>query len=344
MPTVLGKDHGGIGLGVVGIEHLHVFELVDGLVGAGCTAIAHVSDPGPLPDAYAAWQGSSRAATLDDVLADPEIGLVVLAGVPSERAAVAQAALIAGKDVLSDKPGVTTSSQLDELRKVADATGGRWWVLYSERYGSPAVMEAVRLARSGRIGRVVHVQGAAPHRGSLDLRPDWFFDRDRVGGILVDLGSHQVDQFLAVTGATPDEVDVVTASAGNVGSPDRDGFEDVGEMVLSARGVRGHHRVDYLEADGFPTWGDVRLVITGTGGRIDVHQPVDDGAAAPAAVWITDADGVHRVDGAPEVTWPADLLADRADGGERFMSRRHPFDVSELTLRAAAAASPWGDR
>ncbi len=335
---------GGVGIGVVGIEHLHVFELVDGLVEAGCTAVAHVADPGPLTDAYAAWQGSSRSVSADELLADPEVELVVLAGVPAERAEAARAALEAGKDVLSDKPGVTTRAQLDDLRKVVDASGRRWWVLFSERFGSPAVIEAVRLARSGRIGRVVHVQGAAPHRGSLDLRPEWFFDRERVGGILVDLGSHQVDQFLAVTGATADEVRVVDAAAGNVGAPDRPGLEDVGEVLLEARGVRGHHRVDYLEADGFPTWGDVRLVVTGTRGRIDVHLPLDDGQPGPAAVWVTDDEGVHRIDHAPAVTWAADLLADRADGGERFTSRRHPFDVSELTLRAAEVASRWGDR
>jgi predicted dehydrogenase len=338
-----GGESAGVGIGVIGIEHLHVFELVDGLVSAGCTAVAHVSDPGPLPDAYAAWQSGSDATDIDGVLADPRIHMVVLAGVPCLRAGAAQAALIAGKHVLSDKPGVTSAAQLDEMRKVVEATDRRWWVLFSERFGTPAVMEAVALARSGRVGRIVHVQGAAPHRGSLDLRPDWFFDRDQVGGILVDLGSHQADQFLAVTGATGDEVEVVAASAGNVGAPDRPGLEDIGEMVLAAPGVRGHHRVDYLEADGFPTWGDVRLVITGSGGRIDVRAPIaDDGTAGPASVWITDDVGVHRHDHAPTVTWAADLLADLADGGERFMTRRHPFDVSGITLRAAEMATTWG--
>lgn len=332
-----------VGLGVIGIEHLHVFELVDGLVSAGCVAVAHVSDPGPLPDAYAAWQGGSEATDVDGVLADPRIDLVVLAGVPCQRAGAAQAALIAGKHVLCDKPGVTSAAQLDEMRKVVEATKGRWWVLFSERYGAPAVVEAVALARSGRVGPVLHVQGVAPHRGSLELRPDWFFDRDQVGGILVDLGSHQVDQFLAVTGATADQVDVVAAAAGNVRSPERPGLEDVGEMVLAAPGVRGHHRVDYLEADGFPTWGDVRLMITGADGRIEVRLPIDDdGTAGPAAVWVTDGEGVRRHDHSPRITWPTDLLADLADGGERLMTRRHPFDVSTITLRAAEAATPWG--
>jgi len=333
----------GVGIGVVGIEHLHVFELVDGLVSAGCRPVAHAADPGPLTDAYAAWQTTSTARDLDGVLADPDVQLVVLAGVPAERAAVAQAAMVAGKDVLSDKPGATTTAQLDEVRRVVAATGRRWWVLFSERFGSPAVMEAVRLARSGRVGRVVHVQGAAPHRGSLELRPAWFFDRRRAGGILVDLGSHQVDQFLAVTGAAGADTRIVAASAGNVRSSEHPGFEDIGEMVLAADGVRGHHRVDYLEPDGFPAWGDVRLVVTGTDGRIEVRIPVaDTGAAGPAEVWVTDHDGVHRHDAAPAVTWPADLLADLADGGERLMTRGHPFEVTDLTLDAAAAAVPWG--
>jgi predicted dehydrogenase len=332
----------GVGIGVVGIEHLHVFELVDGLVSAGCRAVAHSGAAGPLTEAYGAWQAGSRATDIDGVLGDPDVQLVVLAGIPAERAAVAVAALVAGKDVLSDKPGATSPGQLDELRHTVEATGRRWWVLFSERFGSPAVVEAVRLARSGRIGRVVAVQGSAPHRGSLDLRPDWFFDERAGGGILVDLGSHQADQFLALTGATGPEVRVVAAAAGNTAAPDRPGFQDIGEMLLAADGTRGHHRVDYLEADGFPTWGDVRLVVTGTGGRVEVRTPVDrTGSTGPTEVWVTDHDGVTRHDHAPEVSWPADLLADRADGGERLMSREHPFDVTDLTLRAAAAATDW---
>jgi predicted dehydrogenase len=266
----------------------------------------------------------------------------VLAGIPSTRAASACAALAAGKDVLSDKPGATTVAQLDAISDAVDASGRRWWVLFSERFGTPAVGEAVRLARSGRIGTVVAVQGAAPHRGSLDLRPDWFFDGASGGGILVDLGSHQADQFLALSGADADDVEVVAAAAGNVAAPGHPGFEDIGEMVLAGGGVRGHHRVDYLEPEGFPTWGDVRLVVTGTEGRIEVRIPVAGGAAGPTEVWVTDGDGVSRHDHAPEVTWPAELLADRADGGEQLMTRRHPFDVTALTLRAAAAARPWG--
>ena len=238
----------GVGIGVVGIEHLHLFELVEGLTAAGCVAVCHAAAPGPLTEAYAGWQGGSRATDTSGVLADPDVDLVVLAGIPAERAPVAQAAMVAGKHVLSDKPGATTPAQLDELRRVASATERRWWVLFSERFGSPAVMRAVALARSGRVGRVVHVQGVAPHRGQVGLRPDWFFDRSRVGGILVDLGSHR-RPVLAVTGAAATRCRRPTPPRARCAEVL--GLEDVGEMVLAPLGVLRH-------STGSMTWSSMR--------------------------------------------------------------------------------------
>ncbi len=338
-----------VGIGVIGIEHLHVFELVDGLVRAGAQTVAHASTGDSLADLYGTWRTDSEPMSADEVLDDPRVDVVVVCGVPADRADVAAAALRAGKDVLSAKPGVTTVEQLVAVRAAAAESGRRWWVLFSERFANPAVLRAVQLAREGAIGSVVHVATAAPHRLSPDERPDWFFDADRSGGILVDLGTHQVDHFLAATGADPAEVSVVAAAAGSCRDwgedPVRAGFEDVGELVLSGPGVRGHHRVDFLEPDGFPTWGDTRLVITGTDGRLEVRIAVgDDGQHEPAAVWVTDHRGVHRDDEVGETTWASDLLADLADGGERFMTRDHPFDVTALTLEAAARATDWGGR
>lgn len=327
-----------VGFGVVGLEHLHVFELVDGLCAAGAVPMAHTGGDS-LSDAYAAWQTASVATDMAGVLADDRIQLVVLAGVPSTRADAAVAVLETGRSVLSDKPGVTTVAQLDRVRDTAERNPGRWWVLFSERFGVPAVRAATSLARDGAVGEVVHVSGAAPHRGALDQRPDWFFDPARAGHLLVDLGSHQVDQFLAATGAATAQV--VGAAAGNVAAPDHPAFCDIAEVSLAAGDARGYHRVDYLEADGFPAWGDVRLVITGTSGRLEVRTPVVDGTAGSPELWLTDHDGHRRVDVDPTPTWPTELLADLADGGERLMSREHPVTVTDVCLRAASGATSW---
>src|SRR5262249_46958354 len=135
----------------------------------------------------------------DDPYAD-DIDLVVTAAIPSDRAQVSLDALRAGKDVVLDKPGVTTVEQLDEVRAAQAQSGRRWLVVFGERLGSPAMNEALDLVRRGAIGEVVHTVGLGPHTLALRHRPKWFYDPARYGGILTDIGAHQADQFLAFTG------------------------------------------------------------------------------------------------------------------------------------------------
>ncbi|MGA9276181.1 Gfo/Idh/MocA family protein [Ilumatobacter sp.] len=331
---------------VVGADHPHVFEIVHGLTTAGAIAAAHAPEGG-LVEAYVGWQTESEERPADDIIADDSIALVVLAGVPSQRAAVAVAALRAGKHVLSDKPGVTTSDQLDQIRSaIAHRNGRSWTVLFSERFGNRAINAAVESARAGTIGRVVHVIGAGPHLLSAEHRPDWFWDDTSTGGILVDIGSHQADQFLAIaTGADGTPGDVRHASVGNVACPDRPAMQDIGAMTLVANGVVGDHRVDYLTADGLGTWGDVRLTIVGSDGVIEARANIDvAGQPGGEHLIVVDADGTRRVDVSHRrIDWAELLLADLADAGERLMTQSHVIAVCDLVLHAQHAASRWGE-
>jgi predicted dehydrogenase len=51
----------------------------------------------------------------------------------------------------------------------------------------------------------------------LHTRPNWFFRREQYGGIIADIGSYQIDQFLFFTGSTQDEV--VAAQVANYKYP-----------------------------------------------------------------------------------------------------------------------------
>jgi len=110
----------------VGIEHLHVLEMVDGLVGAGARTVAHAAASDSLAELYGSWRQDSRPTDGESVFADPEVDLVVLAGVPSERASNAVAAMRAGKDVLSAKPGVISVGDLEAVRSAAEESCRRW--------------------------------------------------------------------------------------------------------------------------------------------------------------------------------------------------------------------------
>lgn len=332
---------------VIGADHVHLFQLVDRLVAAGATAAAHAPQ-GALAGKYAAWRSESVEGTVDDILADDSITLIVVAGVPRQRAAVVLAALSAGKHVLSDKPGVTTAAQLEAIRAaLAGRVGRPWTVLFSERFENRAIGAAIALARDGAIGTVVHVIGWGPHLLQAKRRPSWFWDDSASGGILVDIGSHQADQFLSVVGgvnSSPAMASVRCAAVGNVASGDHPTMQDIGSMTFVANGVVGDHRVDYLTADGLGTWGDTRLMIVGTAGTIEARANIDiAGEPGMEHLIVVDGEGTRRVDVSQRrVDWAELLLADLGDGGDRLMSQAHVIAVCDLVLRAQQAATPWG--
>jgi predicted dehydrogenase len=338
-----------VGFAVVGADHLHLFSLVGGLVAAGARPVAHVPS-GDLIAGYESWQPESAARALPEVLAADDVDLVVTVGVPADRAGVAIAALEAGKAVLSAKPGVTTRADLERIRAlVADIPGRPWTVLFSERFENRAVARAVAMARDGAVGRVVHVTGTGPHVLRADLRPDWFWDPNRSGGILVDLASHQVDQFVAICGdPTADEhagVAVAGSRVGNVACPEHPAMQDIGSITLVGHGAVGEHRVDLLSPPGLPTWGDVRLTIVGTEGTLEVRANIDvAGEPGGEHLIVTDGEGVRRVDVSGDaMPWAEHLLADLADGGERLLTQSHVLAVCDLTLQARERARPWGE-
>ncbi len=336
------------GFAVAGADHLHLFSLADGLVEAGARPVAHVRS-GDLIEGYESWQPTSEARELPEILADPEIDLVVTVGVPAERADVAVAALEAGKAVLSAKPGVTSRTDLERIRDVvADQPGRPWTVLFSERYENRAISRAVAMARHGAVGRIVHVTGTGPHTLHADLRPEWFWDPTRSGGILVDLASHQVDQFLAICGdpSAGDHagVSVAASRVGNVSCPDRPAMQDVGSLTIVADGVVGEHRVDLLSPAGLPTWGDVRLTVVGTEGTLEVRANIDvAGEPGGEHLIVIDADGIRRVDVSDDpLPWAEHLLADLDDDGERLCTQAHVLAVCDLALEAQERAEAWG--
>jgi predicted dehydrogenase len=348
-------------IALVGADHNHLYEIIDRLVKAGAEAVAHTAD-GAFVEHYAGWKPGSRERSFDDILADDSIDLVVTAAVPNRRASIAIAAIEAGKHVISDKPGLTTMDQLDEVRAVVAGRPGRpWTVLFTERSENRAINEAIRLARSGAVGTVVHVIGAGPHTMWAKRRPAWFWDPDATGGILVDIGSHQVDQLMSITGATAAEVSVVAAMVGNVASPGHPSMQDIGSMTLSCHvsqaclsgsgperqaqdAVVGDHRLDYLTARGLGTWGDCRLTIVGTAGTIEARANVDvAGLEGAEHLIVVDGEGTRRVDVSDVVVdWADQALADLADHGERLMTQQHAIDVTDVCLRAQAAATAWG--
>jgi predicted dehydrogenase len=243
---------------------------------------------------------------------------------------------------MSDKPGFTTLAQLAQARQVQQETGRIYSICFSERLENPATVKAAELVRAGAIGQVVQTVGLGPHRTNLPGRPDWFFRQAQYGGILTDIASHQVDQFLYFTGST--QAEVVAAQVANYQHPQYPEFEDFGDMLLQGNGGSGYVRVDWYTPAGLSTWGDGRLTILGTEGYNELRKYCDlAGRPGGNHLFLVDQKGTHYMDRrGVDLPYGRQLVSDVLNRTETAMPQAHCFLASELALQAEAQAHRLG--
>ncbi len=262
------------------------------------------SSPAPFAEKF---PQAKRVADKRAILEDPAIQLVLVASILNERAGVSIEVMQHGKDVMSDKPGMTTLDQLGELKRVQAETGRIYSVCYSEHFETRSTVKAGELVAAGAIGQVVNTVGLGPHQIRNNSRPDWFYDRPSYGGILADIGSHQCEQFLFFSG-TDTDAEVISASVHNRGNPDRPGLQDVGDMHLRSPNTTGYIRLDWFTPDGLGTWGDGRLTAPRhrglyRGAQIYRHRRgAGDGPPVPRR---QARHAAHRLLGRRPALWPA---------------------------------------
>ncbi|MEO1549767.1 MAG: Gfo/Idh/MocA family oxidoreductase [Pseudomonadota bacterium] len=323
----------------IGLDHRHIYGQIEHMaaVGVPCLGYWTEGDPGPLPGFQKRFADIPRMARRQD-LYDLGAQLALIAAIPADRADLSIEAMEAGLDVMSDKPGCTDLAQLARIEAAVARTGRIWSIDFSERFEVECVTRASELVAEGAIGRVVQTVGLGPHRLNRATRPDWFFQRARYGGILTDIASHQIDQFLHFTGARSAEITL--AQVGNYANPQDPELQDFGELALKADGAHGYIRVDWYTPDALPTWGDGRLTILGTEGTIELRKYVDVGGEPGGDhLFLTNATRCERIDctgvGLP---YFAALKADIRDRTQTAMAQSHAFAVTDLALRAQALA------
>jgi predicted dehydrogenase len=265
---------------VCGMSHDHIYGMIGAVQrGGGVLVSAWAGEPDKLEMFKKRFPDVKIVGTQDEIANDKSIQLVLSSQIANERAPLGVRMMKAGKDFLSDKPGITTLEQLAAVRKTIAETGRIYAIMYSERLEVKAAVKAGELVQAGAIGRVIQTINIAPHQimqghgdagGGSGGRPDWFWVPEQYGGILCDIGSHQVDQFLFYTGST--EAEIVESQIANVAHPGHPRFQDFGDMVLRGNRGLGYVRLDWFTPDGLGTWGDGRLFILGTEGYIEVRK------------------------------------------------------------------------
>lgn len=325
----------------IGLEHRHIYGQAGNMMNTGAEFVCWWTDgnPGTLDGFDKRFPGVPRVENRQSLLDDESIDLVLIAAIPSDRASLAIEAMVHGKDVMVDKPGCTSLEQLDAIKACVEKTGRIWSVNFSERFEVPCVTKAAELIQQGEIGQVINTVGLGPHRLNRPTRPDWFFDKSKYGGILCDIASHQIAQFLYFTDSV--DAEITMASTANYANPQDPGLEDFGEVSIRSDKAHGYIRIDWYTPDALPTWGDGRLTILGTEGYIELRKYVDVARNKNRDnLILVNGSRLEHIDCANAgLPYFQNLIDDIRNRTETAMPQSYCFKSMELALVAQAMAN-----
>lgn len=324
---------------VIGLNHGHIYGMVEALLGGGGElAAVYAKEPDLLQNFTKRYPNVKVARSEEEILEDNSIQLVASASIPVDRAPLGIRVMQSGKDFMADKPGILTLAQLKKVKKVQKETNRIYSIMYSERLGNPASVKAGELIQAGAIGKVIQTIGLGPHRMRPQSRPDWFFDPNKAGGILCDIGSHQCDQFLFYTNSQ--QAKVSFAQTGNFNNSKYLEYQDFGDMNVRSSHATGYIRIDWFTPDGLPTWGDGRTFILGTEGYIEMRKYVDiAGREGGNHLFLVNQKETKYYD-CSNVYMPygEQLVSDVVNRTETAMTQEHCFLATELALTAQKTA------
>lgn len=326
----------------IGLDHGHINGMCNGLIEAGAELV-WVYDP----DQHKVKKFADKfprvriASSEEQILQDATIQLIAGAKIPSERCALGLRAMEHGKDYFTDKAPFTTLEQLEQARRKTEETGSKYAVYYSERLHVESAVFAGQLIKEGAIGRVLQVIGLGPHRLKPKSRPDWFFKQEQYGGILCDIGSHQIEQFLYY--ADVKEATVQSSKVANYHHKQYPELEDFGDATLVGdNGATNYFRVDWFTPEGLRSWGDGRTTILGTDGYIELRKYIDIGRekAEGDQLYLVNGQGEKQYSLKGKVGYPyfGELILDCMNRTDNAMTQAHAFKAAELCLLAQRKA------
>ena len=241
-------DVGLVGFGFAGRTfHAPVIAAVEGLRLAAILQRAG-------PEAQLAYPATPVVRTLEQLLAIESIRLLVIATPNTTHFDLAKQCLLAGRDVVIDKPFATTYGEAEALVQIASEQG-RLLSVYQNRRWDGDFVTLQRLIADGKLGRVVLFESHFD-RFRPQLKDNAWRERPEPGsGVLFDLGPHLIDQALVLFG----EPDAVGADI----RIERDGasVDDAFDVVLHYPKMRALLRAGMLVSTPTP-----RFVVQGTEG------------------------------------------------------------------------------
>jgi predicted dehydrogenase len=278
-----------IGCGNISTSYLRLAPLFKGL------EVRAVADINPEVAKARAAEFNTRAQTVDELLANPDLDIVINLTIPEAHYPITKRILEAGKHAYSEKPLVLTLAQGVELRDLAKAKGLSVGCAPDTFLGG-AHQQARAIVDSGEIGTITTgnaaIQGHGPE--SWHPSPDFFYQPG--AGPIMDMGPYYIATLINLLGPVK-RVGALTSSAETqrpIGSGPRQGqlidvntpsniqalleFHSGATISFSASWDVWHHKRNHFELYG--TKGTLYVPDPNFfGGTVEVAKPGEEAKA-----------------------------------------------------------------
>lgn len=322
---------------IAGCQHVHIKMFIDEMLELGHEFIG-IYDPSSfyLPKQYAEVYGVPMVPRLEDLIAQ---GVEVIGNAASndEKIEIIEWGERHGIDVMTDKPIAVDEEALQRLRSVIERGKISVGMMLTERF-EPAIYTLKQLIDQGELGEVLDFTFLKPHKVNRAKRPDWFFDKRVNGGLIIDIMIHDVDTIRWLSGK-----DVVEHHGGLIKNDlyEYPTFYNNAFMnLLLEDHVTAALKTDWLMPEAFDSWGDGRIFVTGSKGRVEIRSAGDIlGEPGPFLTLTTHRKKAERVE---VMKVPHSLAEDfllQRENKPHVLTKKDIYDCNALVLKMDAAAS-----
>ena len=160
--------------------------------------------------------GIRTYSSLEEILADAAVDIVLCATPNDVHKDIVVSSLLAGKNVICEKPVALSTADFDEMVEAAERSG-RLLSVHQNRRWDVDYLAMKKIVESGEIGELINIESRI--HGSRGIPSDWRCHKPYGGGMVLDWGVHLIDQIMQLisekvvkiycelTNITTDEVD-----------------------------------------------------------------------------------------------------------------------------------------
>jgi len=313
---------------VIGSAHGHIYEFIEDMLKTGGEFIGVYNDNSQIALNIAEKYGVPVFKSMENIF-NTGVKIVGTSAIPNKRIDIIERCNQYGVHVIADKPIVVNLEQYERLVRVIEKGKIEVGMMLTTRFMSE-VYSVKKIIDEGLLGHLVSIEIFNPHRLTASKRPDWHFEKEQNGSIIIDLMVHSIDLFNWFTGS---EIVNYNGVAQKTILKEKKSFYDSAQFIVcSKNGISGYLRVNWHMPDSHWTWGDLRIFCSGTKGCLEARVLGDPLTKKPVIVFYQEGNKTRRV---PVKECNNSVTKDfikRINGESYLISHKDILDTTRLCL------------